>query len=59
MNIRGLNRSLKQKKVRQTVQDNKPTLCAVLESHVAMAKLIWVCRSAFNKWDWTSNGNVC
>jgi hypothetical protein len=58
-NIRGLNRSPKQMEVQQIVKHNKLSLCAILESHVDMSKLVNVCNSVFKSWDWTSNGNHC
>ncbi|XP_021979570.1 uncharacterized protein LOC110875674 [Helianthus annuus] len=58
-NIRGLNRPLKQKEVRQIVKDSNLSLCAILESHVDVDKLGGVCKSVFRSWDWTSNGTCC
>ena len=58
-NVRGLNRPLKQKEVRQVVKDNKLSLCAILESHVDVAQLFSICKSVFKNWDWTSNGSHC
>lgn len=58
-NIRGLNRPLKQKEVRQVIVDNHLHICAILESHVDTSKLVNVCKSVFKSWQWISNGNVC
>lgn len=58
-NIRGLNRPLKQKEVRQVVSDNKLSLCAILESHVDVSSLFKVCKGVFSNWDWTSNAVKC
>ncbi|XP_021996201.1 uncharacterized protein LOC110893399 [Helianthus annuus] len=57
--IRGLNRPLKQKEVRQAVKDFKLSLCVILESHVDVSNLSKVCNSIFRSWDWTSNGGCC
>lgn len=57
--IKGLNRPLKQKEVRQVVRDNKTSLCAILESHVDVSWLFGVCKSVFKNWEWTSNSNLC
>ncbi|XP_021991518.1 uncharacterized protein LOC110888295 [Helianthus annuus] len=58
-NIRGLNRPLKQKEVRQIVKENNLRFCAILQSHVGMGNLNKVCKSVFRNWDWTSNGGQC
>ena len=58
-NIRGLNRSLKQKEVRQVVSDNFLNLCAIIESHVDVSNLFDTCKKICSTWDWTSNGNLC
>lgn len=54
-NIRGLNRLPKQKEVQEVVRENKLSICAILESHVNIAKLQKVCACVFNTWDWKSN----
>jgi len=58
-NIRGLNRSLKQKEVRQVISDSKIQVCAILETHVDSSKLVQVCKRVFRSWQWCSNGSVC
>ncbi|GJR48294.1 RNA-directed DNA polymerase, eukaryota, reverse transcriptase zinc-binding domain protein [Tanacetum coccineum] len=58
-NIRGLNRPLKQSEVRQVVNENHLSVCAILESHVEISGLANVCSKVFRSWDWTSNANFC
>ena len=58
-NIRGLNRTPKQKEVRQVIKDNHLNVCAVLESHVDIGKLERVCDKVCIKWKWLSNGSLC
>ena len=58
-NIRGLNRAPKQKEVRQVVNENNLSVCAVLESHVDASGVYDTCRKVCRRWKWTSNGNLC
>ncbi|GJT50639.1 RNA-directed DNA polymerase, eukaryota, reverse transcriptase zinc-binding domain protein, partial [Tanacetum coccineum] len=58
-NIKGLNRTLKQDEVRQVVNENHLSVCAILESHVEISSLASVCSKVFRSWDWTSNTNLC
>ena len=58
-NVRGLNRTLKQKELRDVFLANKISLCAILESHVRVEKLKRVCSSVFNGWSWNSNAIAC
>ncbi|GJU85620.1 sodium/hydrogen exchanger 6, partial [Tanacetum coccineum] len=58
-NIRGLNRSPKQKEVRQVVNENNLSVCAILESHVDVAAVYDTCKKVYNRWKWTSNGGFC
>ncbi|GJR10894.1 RNA-directed DNA polymerase, eukaryota, reverse transcriptase zinc-binding domain protein [Tanacetum coccineum] len=58
-NIRGMNFSPKQSKVRRVISENKLSVCAILESHVRDSNLVKMCTSVFKHWDWTSNGNLC
>ena len=58
-NVRGLNRSLKQKEVRFVIDEHRLSVCAIMESHVDVSNLAKVCRKVCRLWDWTSNGNVC
>ncbi|GJX74351.1 hypothetical protein Tco_0312946, partial [Tanacetum coccineum] len=58
-NIRGLNRTPKQSEVRHVVNENRLSICAILESHVDISALSKVCSKVFRSWDWTSNANLC
>ncbi|GKE43533.1 RNA-directed DNA polymerase, eukaryota, reverse transcriptase zinc-binding domain protein, partial [Tanacetum coccineum] len=58
-NIRGMNQTPKQKKVRQVIFDNNLCLCAILKSHVASSNLHRLCSKVFKQWQWTSNGLMC
>nr|XP_043639688.1 uncharacterized protein LOC122610797 [Erigeron canadensis] len=58
-NIRGLNRPLKQKEVRQVVNENHLNVCAIIESHMDVSKLFDACKKICRNWDWTSNGGLC
>nr|GEW31330.1 hypothetical protein [Tanacetum cinerariifolium] len=58
-NIRGLNCAPKQSEVRQVVNENQLSMCAILESHVDIATLSNICSKVFRSWDWTSNGRLC
>ncbi|GJS92486.1 aspartic peptidase [Tanacetum coccineum] len=58
-NIRGLKCPLKQLEVRQVVNENHLSVCAILESHVEISGLANVCSKVFRSWDWTSNANFC
>ncbi|XP_022040576.1 uncharacterized protein LOC110943128 [Helianthus annuus] len=58
-NIRGLNRSLKQKEVRQVVMDNHVQVCAIMETHVNTANVTKVCQKVFTSWMWNSNASCC
>ncbi|GJS50258.1 reverse transcriptase domain-containing protein [Tanacetum coccineum] len=55
----GLNRTPKQSKVRQVVNENRLSICAILESHVDISALSKVCSKVFRSWDWTSNASLC
>lgn len=59
LNIRGLNHLPKQQEVQQVVRSNKLSICAILDSHVAVSKLQNICASVFGNWYWTSNSNKC
>ncbi|PWA53126.1 RNA-directed DNA polymerase, eukaryota, Reverse transcriptase zinc-binding domain protein [Artemisia annua] len=43
-NIRGMNQSPKQNEVRQIINENKLSVCAILESHVARSRLQGLCK---------------
>ncbi|GJS64707.1 putative RNA-directed DNA polymerase, partial [Tanacetum coccineum] len=58
-NIRGLNRTPKQREVRQVINENNLNVCAILESHVDIGKLEKVCSKVCSKWEWTSNASYC
>ncbi|GKA35224.1 hypothetical protein Tco_0721715 [Tanacetum coccineum] len=58
-NIRGLNFSPKQSKVRHVISENNLSICAILESHVLDSNLQRLCSLVFRHWDWTSNGSSC
>ncbi|GJY34922.1 putative RNA-directed DNA polymerase [Tanacetum coccineum] len=58
-NIRGMNFSPKQSKVRRVISKNKLSVCTILESHVRDSNLVKMCTSVFKHWDWTSNENLC
>ncbi|GJS24837.1 hypothetical protein Tco_0453469 [Tanacetum coccineum] len=58
-NIRGLNRSPKQKEVRQVVNENNLSVCAILESHVDVVVVYDTCKKVCRRWKWTSNGSIC
>ena len=49
-NIRGLNHSPKQKEVRQVVNENNLSVCAVLESHVDASVVYDTCRKVCRRW---------
>ncbi|GJR54181.1 hypothetical protein Tco_1404702 [Tanacetum coccineum] len=55
----GLNRTPKQSEVRQVVNENRLSICAILESHVDISALSKVCSKVFRSWDWTSNASLC
>ncbi|GKC42509.1 zinc knuckle CX2CX4HX4C containing protein [Tanacetum coccineum] len=55
----GLNRSPKQKEVRQVVNENNLSVCAILESHVDVATIYDTCKKVCSRWKWTSNGSLC
>ncbi|GKD99492.1 RNA-directed DNA polymerase, eukaryota, reverse transcriptase zinc-binding domain protein [Tanacetum coccineum] len=50
-NIRGLNRSPKQKEVRQVVNENNLSVCAILESHVDVAVVYDTCKKVNTRAD--------
>lgn len=58
-NIRGLNRLPKQQEVQEVVRSNNLSVCAILESHVAISKLQSSCSNMFGSWYWTVNNNQC
>ncbi|GJS42106.1 hypothetical protein Tco_0567149 [Tanacetum coccineum] len=55
----GLNRAPKQSEVRQVVNENHLSVCAILESHVNLSMLSKVRSKVFRSWDWTSNASLC
>ncbi|GJR69927.1 RNA-directed DNA polymerase, eukaryota, reverse transcriptase zinc-binding domain protein [Tanacetum coccineum] len=58
-NIRGLNRSLKQKEVRQVVNENNLSVCAILESRVDVAAVYDTCKKVCSRWKWNYNRSLC
>lgn len=58
-NVRGLNKSVKQKEVIDVIRCNNLGICAVIESHVKILNLKSVCAKTFGQWDWISNNNSC
>nr|GEX66682.1 hypothetical protein [Tanacetum cinerariifolium] len=55
----GMNLFPKQNEVRQVIYDNKLSVCAILESHVATRNLERLCKHAFKNWNWFSNAMSC
>ncbi|GKE76256.1 RNA-directed DNA polymerase, eukaryota, reverse transcriptase zinc-binding domain protein, partial [Tanacetum coccineum] len=45
--------------VRQVIFENKLSVCAILESHVADQNLEKMCKYVFSHWDWVSNAMTC
>nr|GFA71700.1 hypothetical protein [Tanacetum cinerariifolium] len=43
----------------EVIMENKLSVCAILESHVAVSNLDKLCPKVFRNWDWTTNGNLC
>ncbi|XP_023758688.2 uncharacterized protein LOC111907126 [Lactuca sativa] len=58
-NVRGLNKSVKQKEVIDVIRSNNLGICVVVESHVNVLNLKNVCVKTFGQWDWVSNNNSC
>ncbi|GKE75440.1 putative reverse transcriptase domain-containing protein, partial [Tanacetum coccineum] len=56
---RGMNLSPKQNEVWQVIFENKLSVCAILESHVADHNLERMCKYVFSHWDWVSNAMTC
>ncbi|GJT14868.1 RNA-directed DNA polymerase, eukaryota, reverse transcriptase zinc-binding domain protein [Tanacetum coccineum] len=54
-----MNLSPKQNEVRQVIFENKLSVCAILESHVADQNLEKMCKYVFSHWDWVSNAMTC
>ncbi|GJV19061.1 hypothetical protein Tco_1368081 [Tanacetum coccineum] len=54
-----MNLSPKQTEVRQVIFENKLSVCAILESHVADQNLDRLCKHVFNHWNWVSNAMSC
>nr|GEU44258.1 hypothetical protein [Tanacetum cinerariifolium] len=57
-NIRGLNRSRKQKEVCQVVNENNLSVCIILKSHVDVAAVYDTCKKVCSRWKWTYNGSL-
>ncbi|XP_021993289.1 uncharacterized protein LOC110890031 [Helianthus annuus] len=58
-NIRGLNRPLKQKEVRQVMKDNHLQVCAIMETHVDASNVSSVCKKVCRSWSWATNSGCC
>ncbi|XP_022024451.1 uncharacterized protein LOC110924768 [Helianthus annuus] len=58
-NIRGLNRALKQKEVRQLIKGNHLQVCAILETHVNVSNVNNVCNKVYASWSWADNAAHC
>ncbi|GKA10640.1 RNA-directed DNA polymerase, eukaryota, reverse transcriptase zinc-binding domain protein [Tanacetum coccineum] len=54
-----MNLSPKHQEVRQVIFENKLSVCAILESHVAGHNLGRMCKFVFSHWDWVSNAMTC
>ena len=54
-NIRGLNASIKQARVRDFIRNNSVSLCAILETLVKSETLLEVCARTFGRFEWVSN----
>lgn len=50
---------MKQKEVRDLINDNNISMCAIIESRVSVKNLSSICSSVFGLWKWTSNGRLC
>ncbi|GKA68714.1 RNA-directed DNA polymerase, eukaryota, reverse transcriptase zinc-binding domain protein [Tanacetum coccineum] len=57
-NIRGLNYAFIQLDVRQVVNENNLSVCAILESHVDISALSNVCSKVFRNCEWSSNASL-
>ncbi|XP_022042279.1 uncharacterized protein LOC110944943 [Helianthus annuus] len=58
-NVRGLNRSLKQKEVRQVIVETKVQVCALLETHLDASIVSNVGKNVCQAWNWVSNASCC
>ncbi|XP_022030899.1 uncharacterized protein LOC110931834 [Helianthus annuus] len=58
-NIRGLNRPLKQKEVRQVMKDNHLQVFAIMETHVDASNVSSVCKKVCRSWSWATNSGCC
>ncbi|GJT04882.1 hypothetical protein Tco_0839344 [Tanacetum coccineum] len=56
---RGMNLSPKQSEIRHVIFENKLSVCAILESHVANRNLDRLCTHVFKHWKWVSNASSC
>ncbi|GJV30269.1 retrovirus-related pol polyprotein from transposon 17.6 [Tanacetum coccineum] len=59
MEERGMNLSPKQSEIRHVIFENKLSVCAILESHVANRNLDRLCTHVFKHWKWVSNASSC
>ncbi|GKE83113.1 trichome birefringence-like protein 3, partial [Tanacetum coccineum] len=49
----------KQSEVRQAINENQLSVCAILKSHVDLSSLFKVYSKVFRYWEWTSNASLC
>ncbi|GJR82366.1 hypothetical protein Tco_0153151 [Tanacetum coccineum] len=54
-----MNLSPKQSEIRHVIFENKLSVCAILESHVANRNLDRLCTHVFKHWKWVSNASSC
>ncbi|GJY64261.1 RNA-directed DNA polymerase, eukaryota, reverse transcriptase zinc-binding domain protein, partial [Tanacetum coccineum] len=54
-NVRGMCNSKKQKEFRRFIQEEKPNVCALIETHIKEHKLKRICDFVFGNWSWESN----
>nr|GEX73376.1 hypothetical protein [Tanacetum cinerariifolium] len=48
-----------EEEVRQVVNENNLSDCAILESHVDVVAVYDTCKKVCSRWKWTSNGSLC
>ena len=58
-NIRGLSTTDKQNEVRNFIENEKLSICAVLETHLKSQKLQKIGDKVFGVWEWVDNLRMC
>ncbi|GJT15613.1 RNA-directed DNA polymerase, eukaryota, reverse transcriptase zinc-binding domain protein [Tanacetum coccineum] len=58
-NIRGLCTSDKQKEVRKFMEDEKVSICAIIETRIKSKKLQEIGDGTFRQWEWINNMRYC